>query len=219
MDIGLLSAAREMQRPVALARQLALAIETADETLREKLSRQLVRASEDALRQVDDVMRVARLEEGMFELEPIAVRGLCVDVTAEIARVFGVRMKVEYRNRQRLAVANRELLGSLIYNLCSLGVRNSETGIAPRLSVRDISGGVRIGMRDWGPSLPNGLIREMRKGKVENLSVEEMRSGGLGIVVVSRFAEFMGGRLGVTRHQDGMSIFVDLTMSRQMSLC
>jgi len=218
IDAGLFAVAREIAAPIALMRQLALMI-AEDDKKREKMSRKLVSTSERVLAQIEDLVRVSCLDGGLFAMEPVAVRGVCRDVTEEIARVLGVELKVNYRNKQKLVVANRELLMALLRQLCYLGVQNSENGTTARLTVNDTKGRVRIAVRDYGPSLPRVVVRGIRAGSLNRLAPNEMRTGGLGLVVASRYVEHMEGELGVVTHRDGVSLWVDLPVSRQIALC
>jgi K+-sensing histidine kinase KdpD len=42
------------------------------------------------------------------------------------------------------------------------------------------------------------------------------QSSGLGIFIASQFADAMNGNIGVTRHRDGVTFYVDLNSSRQL---
>lgn len=219
IDVGLFAVAREIAAPVALMRQMALSMEGLGDAERGAVSKQLVSVSERVLDQIDDLIKVSCLTDGLFEMEPVAVRGVCRDVTDEIARVLGVRLKVSYRNQQKLVVANRELLTALMKQLCYLGLRNTEAGTEARLSVNDTKGRVRLAVRDYGPSLPRTVVRNIRAGTMSRLAPSEMRVGGMGLVVASKFVEYMQGELGVVAHRDGVSLWVDLPVSRQATLC
>jgi len=44
------------------------------------------------------------------------------------------------------------------------------------------------------------------------------QSSGLGLYIAGQFADAMNGRIGVTRHRDGATFYVDLQASKQLSL-
>ena len=44
------------------------------------------------------------------------------------------------------------------------------------------------------------------------------QSSGLGIFIAQNFAEAMGAKIGVIRHRDGNTFYVDLNKSEQLSL-
>ena len=81
--------AHELKAPLALMRQLALSIELENDLAgAQKVSEQIVATSERALRQVNDLTKVARLEDAMFEMEPVNPRVVCDEVLAELWKYF-----------------------------------------------------------------------------------------------------------------------------------
>ena len=114
--------AHELKGPLSLSRQLALSLDFEDslEGARE-IGRQIAATSERALRQVEDLTRIARLEDAMFEMEPVNPRIVCDEVVAELWRLFRFNRRellIDYRNKRKLVVANRQLLRSVVYNFC-----------------------------------------------------------------------------------------------------
>lgn len=219
---GLALVAHELKTPLSVMRQLAFALPEMDVD-GERLRDEMVRVSERAIRQVNDLSRVRRLEDGLFEMEPVAVRAVCDDVTRELTRLFenqGRGLKVRYANRARLVNANAELLFSVIYNFLVNAVRYSGEGSETVLSVGDSKGRVRVIVRDYGPSLPVGIWRKLRDGRIDEPVKVAMRPGssGLGLYIASKFSRYMGAEVGAVRHRDGTSFYVELDISKQASL-
>lgn len=219
---GVLAAAHELKAPLAVLRQLALSLgELSVED--ERLRGDMVRVSERAIKQVNDLAKIRRLEDGLFEMEPVAVRPVCDEVVNELKYLFreeGSEVQVRYSGRARLAVANRELLKSVIYNFVVNALHYAEEGSCSELSVRDAEGKVRVEVRDFGPALPTDVWREMRDGYVEKPTAIAMRPGssGLGLYIASKFARYMRAEVGAVRHKDGTSFYVALPTSRQLSM-
>ena len=221
VDGGLL-VAHELKAPLAVLRQLAFALPEMDVD-GERLRDEMVRVSERAMRQVNDLSRVRRLEDGLFEMEPVAVRAVCDDVANELTRLFedrGRGLRVKYANRARLVNANAELLFSVVYNFLANAVRYSGEGSETLLSVRDSRGRVRVMVRDYGPSLPVGIWRKLKNGRIDEPVKVAMRPGssGLGLFIASKFSRYMGADVGAVRHRDGTSFYVELDISKQASL-
>lgn len=221
---GILVAAHDLKAPLALLRQLALSLDLADDQpTRSRIQSQLVTVSERAMRQVNDLAKIARLEDGLFATEPLSVRSVCDEVARELHPLFRYenrRLSVSYSNRSRLAVANRDLLHSIVYNFCTNAIRYSDHDTVSMLTVSDAHDRIRIGVRDFGPALPARIWRELRQGTISSPVNIAMRPGssGLGLYISSEFARHMHARLGATRHRDGTSFFVDLPISQQASL-
>ena len=219
---GILVAAHELKGPLATLRQLALSFDDMDAG-GEQIRAEMVNVSERAIRQVNDLTKIRRLEDGLFEMEPVAVQAVCDDVTRELQYLFrenGQRIKVRYKCRNGLAVANRELLFSVVYNFLLNAVHYAEAGTAAELEVREIRDKIRVDIRDFGPALPMGIWREMKRGWVEKPTSIAMRPGssGLGLFIASKFSRYMKANVGAVRHRDGTSFYVELLKSKQASL-
>lgn len=221
---GFLVAAHELKAPLCLLRQLALALDLAPtEEQKSRLQSQIVEVSDRALRQVNDLSKIARLEDGLFATEPVSVRGVCESVLQEISPLFRYenrKLSFSYTNKSRLAIANRDLLYSVVYNFCVNALHYSESDSESRLTVSETHDKIRINVRDFGPALPMKVWRELNGGYLAAPTSIAMRPGssGLGLYIASEFARHMHAQLGATRHKDGTSFFVELPISKQVSL-
>ena len=219
---GILVAAHELKAPLAVLRQLALALPGMDAG-GEHMRSEMVSVSERALKQVNDLAKVRRLEDGLFEMEPVAVRAVCDEVTRELQYLFSYNKRdlfISYKNRARLVSANRELLKSVVFNFLLNAMHYSGEGERAELIVKDFRDKVRISIRDFGPALPVDVWREMRRGFVEKPTSIAMRPGssGLGLYIASKFSRYMNAKVGAVRHRDGTSFYVELMVSKQASL-
>ena len=221
---GILVAAHELKAPLCLIRQLTLALNLAsDPATKKRLQAQLTEVSERALRQVNDLTKIARLEDGLFTTEPVSVRGVCEAVLHEIMPLFEFEQRkliASYSNKTRLAAANRELLYSIIYNFCVNAVRYSDHESSSQLSVSDHDGCIRIKVRDFGPALPVKIWRDLNTNQLIQPTAIAMRPGssGLGLYISAQFAQHMRAKLGAVRHRDGTSFYIDLPISKQAAL-
>lgn len=221
---GFLVAAHELKAPLALMRQLALSLDLADDQpTRSRLQSELVATSERALRQVNDLSKIARLEDGLFATEPVSVRGVGYEVLDELAPLFAsqaCQVVPHFSNKSRLAVANRDLLRSILYNFCINAVHYSDCGSTSELSIADHRDNIRLAVRDFGPALPSSIYQSLRQGTLDQPTAVAMRPGssGLGLYIASQFARHMGAHLGAIRHRDGTSFYVELPTSKQATL-
>lgn len=218
---GVIVAAHELKAPLAVLRQLALSLgelSVQDEYVRSEM----INVSERAMRQVNDLTKIQRLEDGLFEMEPVAIRAVCDDVSRELACLFRKNsraLEIKYLNRAKLVNANRELLYSVVYNFLLNAMHYAKEGSA-EMRVSDMKGKVRVVVRDYGPALPMAIWREMKHGWIEQPVSIAMRPGssGLGLYIASKFSRYMGATVGAVRHRDGTSFYVELPVSRQASL-
>ena len=221
---GILVAAHELKAPLSLLRQLAFSLDYAEDAAAiKKVQTKMINTSDRALKQVQDLTKIAHLDERMFEMEPVAVRAVCDEVTEELATLFRFnnrRLAIDYRNRMRLVSANRELLKSVVYNFCLNAMHYSDEETRSELVLSDKNGKVRLDVRDFGPALPMDVWRSMKKGWIEKPTSIAMRPGssGLGLYIASKFSQYMNANIGAVRHRDGTSFFVELLPSKQATL-
>lgn len=219
---GILVAAHELKAPLAVLRQLAFALPEMERS-GERVRSEMLSVSERAIRQVNDLTKIRRIEDGLFAMEPVAIRPVCDEVTRELMYLFSYNRRdlfVKYSNKSRLVVANRELLYSVIYNFLLNAMHYSGDETRAELLVRDYHDAVKVTIRDYGPALPMDVWREMKRGWIEKPTSIAMRPGssGLGLFIASKFSRAMGAKVGAVRHRDGTSFFVDIPISKQASL-
>lgn len=222
---GVIVVAHELKAPLSLVRQLALSLDFEDGAkAKHEISQQIVATSERALRQIDDMMKVARLEDALFEMEPVNPRAVCDEVVGELWKLFRFNrreLKIYYRNRRRLVVANSKLLHSVVYNFCLNAMNYGGEELPSEILVCDKGPDrIRIEVRDYGPTVPTRIWRQIKDGDVRKPTEISMRPGssGMGLYIAGKFTKYMNGKLGLVRHRDGTSFYIDLPVSAQLSL-
>lgn len=221
---GILAAAHELKAPLGLMRQLALSLDIVpDRASQSRVVAQMVDVSERALAQVNDLIKIAHLEDGLFTMEPVSVRGVCESVSSELKQIFAYEQKnlrMIYKNRQKLVIANSELLNSVIFNFCASALHHSEANMVSSVTISDKDDCVKIDVRDYGPALPWRTWREIKYGKIPEPTMIAMRPGSsnLGLYIAARFAEYMHAEFGAVRHRDGTSFYVKMPISKQACL-
>ena len=219
---GILVAAGDLKRPLLDLRQLALSLDGLEDD-NARMREEMVNVSERAIRQVNDLMKLKRLEKGLFEMEPVNACAVCDDVARELAYLFRYNRRdlfMQYSSRAGIVTANRELLTSVVYNFLLNAAHFNGEEARSELTVREVGERVRIAVRDYGPALPVDVWREMRRGFIKKPESIAMRpgSGGLGLYIASRFSRYMQAEVGAVRHRDGTSFYVELPASKQLSL-
>lgn len=221
------TAAHELKAPLALMRQLSLSLEeggvnAADQ---ERMLRQIILTSERALRLTTDLTRSSRLQDSLFELEPLNPQQICEDVAHELAPLYaakGRELRVATHRRSLLAVANRDLLRRVILNFGDNALNYGEADAPVELRTGTVNQGqhIRIGVRDYGPAVPTDVWQRLQShlGTQSQLLHSRPQSSGLGLYVAGQFANAMHGKIGATRHRDGATFYVDVDASLQLSL-
>lgn len=219
---GILVAAHELKAPLAVLRQLAFSIGD-DKNINKKIRYEMINISDRAIRQVNDLIKIRRLKDGLFVMEPVAVREVCDAVSRELNYLFNYNkrdLRINYTNKARLVTANRDLLYSVVYNFLLNAIHYSGDETKSELFVGDRGGRVRVTVRDYGPMLPVDVWRQIKKGWLKKPTSVAMRPGssGLGLFIASTFSKYMNAKVGAVRHRDGTSFYVELQVSKQASL-
>jgi two-component system sensor histidine kinase SaeS len=221
-------AAHELKAPLSLIRQLALRLDDTGVTSeQQRLVHQLTLTTERALRLTTDMTKAARLQDAMFALEPLNPEQVCRDIIHELTPLFEAHgRQIAFGKARRLQslllVGNRDLLRRILTNFSDNALHYTDVGSIVQLQVTALkkSGRVRIGVRDFGPALSPDMWKTLRRRigvSAQSVSARP-QSSGLGLYLAGQFAEAMDAEIGVTRHRDGATFYVDLQASQQMSL-
>lgn len=220
------AAAHELKSPLALLRQLSLQLQQEDlSPTQRRLTERMVLTAERALRTTTDLTKAARLDDAMFDLEPINPEQVCRDIVHELGPLFEAhnrQLKVQSRRHPLLLVGNRDLLRRILANFSDNALHYTEPGTAVHFQISALkqSGRVRIGVRDFGPAVSSDVWRQLqsRLQSAPQPIHARPQSSGLGLYLASQFAAAMNGTIGVTRHRDGATFYVDLHASSQIQL-
>lgn len=223
-----ITAAHELKGPLALVRQLSLVLDSDTELSsdeRIEIARRIRLTSERALRLTSDLTKLNRLDDGLFELEPINPVQLCKDIAVELkplmdahSRNMNIFIK---RKHPLLLVANRDLLRRIVMNFTDNALHYGSPDTNIELAISTIGRGriVRLAVRDYGPALRRDVKRNIKRGSGEfNNFSGRPDSSGLGLFLASKFAGVMNGKIGAINHRDGVSFYIDLNASKQLSL-
>lgn len=222
---SLTAAAHELKSPLVLLRQLSYELDYGPPKQSveiTKLAERLELTSERALRLVDDLTQTSRLADGLFETEPLNPSALCEQVARDISplyRAHNRQITTRLRRRPPLVVANRTLLARVLTNFADNALHYSRADVPVRLETHQHKGRVRIGVRDYGPGVSSKLWRSL-SGAHSTLAQPSRRpaSSGLGLYIAKQCALAMGGDVGVVRHRDGATFYIELNSSSQLSL-
>lgn len=214
-SFDVMTAAHELKAPTALMRQLALELRglAIDEQARQLID-QIILTSEKSLRLTSNLTKTARLSDGLFELEPVNARQICEEVAHEITPLYksqGKEIGVLSRRSSELVIANRELLKQVLFGFADNALHYGDDSSQVLFGVRRHASMVQIGLRDKGPVLPH-------HSTVQPVLTGRPSASGLGLMIAGKFASAMQGRVGTTRHRDGMTFYISMMASEQLAL-
>lgn len=225
VDTSIIAAAHELKTPLVLLRQLTYELEnTANGDRRDEITRRIRLTTERSLRLTDNLTKMARLDDALFEMEPIQLSGLCHEVADELTpltRSTGSGFVVIAPRKSIVAVGHRELMRSLMMGLIDNALQYNQQKQPIRINTRVSGSEAIIAIRDHGPIMRLDQYRQLTNSlgsRAMPISARPL-SSGLGLVIASRFADAMRGRLSISRHHSGgMTFRVHLPLSHQLEL-
>ncbi len=219
-------AAHELKSPLVLLRQLSLELLNGDltDSQRQRILEQMVSVSEKGLRLTGDLTKTETLQQPLFDCYPLNPLSVTDDVANELSGLYkahGRTLRVSRIRHLPPVVANHDLLRRILLNFADNALHYSDIHGVVELQAqlqreRDI---VRLSVRDYGPSLPLASWRKLTSS-LSNKQQMQARplSSGLGLYISHQFASAMNGHIGAIRHRDGASFYVELPVSRQLSI-
>lgn len=219
---SLMLAAHELKSPLILIRQLAFAArdQSSDMATRMHALDQLSLIAERGLRLTNDLTKTARLEAGLFPVEPVNIQHICEVAIKEMSplyALYGRTLEFKGRRRQQLVLGHRDLLRRILCNFADNALNYSDASHRVVVTTRRRRSTVELGVRDYGPRLSAADMKEIQQGIPHSVATRP-GSSGLGLFIAQQFSEVMGGSLGIIRHRDGVTFYVSLPVSEQLSL-
>lgn len=150
----------------------------------------------------DDLMRLARIEAGKLEAEPVPVRiETVVDSVLESARLkAGDRsLSVRVPDDVRPVDTDPTLLTEVLQNLVDNAIRYSASDGRIKVATKFGEAEVRISVSDNGAGIPKAHLGRIfeRFYRVDPARSREVGGTGLGLAIAKHTVEVLGGRIEV----------------------
>jgi len=156
-----------------------------------------------ALNLIDDILDITRLEAGRLDLrtEPVSPRALIEDVAEILApraaeKGLSLAHAIDAETPERVE-ADPARLRQVLFNLAGNAVKFTHTG-GVLIGAEMAEGRLRLTVRDTGPGIPKTdqakLFEYFERGSAERTAAP---GAGIGLAMVRRLAEAMGGSVGV----------------------
>lgn len=220
-----IAAAQELSSPLVLLRQLGLAVSagSVDEEERMLLGKRLTLTSERALR-IAHSLSLAGSAQQALHLEPVNPVSICQEVIHELTPLFaahGQSIMLHPRSRVPLLVANRSILQHILASFGDNALYYGSKTHPIEMTISAHKNKVRLGVRDYGPAVPINMWDEI-EGKIRKRAIAPISTrptiSTVGLIAAKKLAEAMDSAVGTVRHRDGVTFYVDLRVSNQMSI-
>ena len=154
-------------------------------------------------RLLDDLLDVAKIELGYYELRPAPTKMLpLVRKVAEALNIHkpGITMAVEFEDPELVLHVDADKVEQVLMNLGGNGVKYSPAGGRLRFGARRENGHVVFSIEDQGPGIPKEHQAKLFQKfyRVENSTGGAGPKGtGLGLTIAKKIVEAHGGRIWV----------------------
>jgi signal transduction histidine kinase len=170
--------------------------------------------AEDLLALIEDLLEIARIEEGMIVLQPtpIAPAAFLTEVVHEWSLRFqqeGAKASVDVADDTPVFEADKALLKRVMSNLVQNALTHTPHAVTLSLLARKEGDGVLFTIADDGPGIPpeyhEVIFRKFEQVKAP--TVPRVRSSGLGLAFCKLVADAHGGRIWVQSTEGRGSAF------------
>jgi len=163
----------------------------------------VITAASELKRLIDDILDLATIEAGIFELaiEPIDVPALLETVrqmAKDSARKSGVRLVIEAASGLERIEGDRRRLIHALYNLVRNGIQfTPESGTVTLFARPAVAAGMEIGVRDTGVGIPEEDRHRVFEKFYRGTGARKRGGAGLGLALVRSFVELHRGTVSI----------------------
>ena len=170
--------------------------------------------AEDLLALIEDLLEIARIEEGMIVLQPtpIAPAALLTEIVHEWSLRFQqerATVSMDVSDDAPVFEADKPLLKRVMSNLVGNALAHTPHAVTLSLHARKDGDGVLFTVADDGPGIPpeyhEVIFRKFEQVKAP--TVPRVRSSGLGLAFCKLVADAHGGRIWVQSAEGRGSAF------------
>jgi signal transduction histidine kinase len=157
---------------------------------------------------VDDVLDLARMEAGRYEIFRDVVS--LTDLAAEAVRFMqdeadrkGVTLELASVGDDVEAFADSKAVRQIAFNLVSNGLKFTPKGGTVTVAALEAPGGALLAVSDTGAGISPEELKRLSRAFEQGDAGKSQKGAGLGLSVVRAFAELHGGRLDIESHEGG----------------
>lgn len=166
---------------------------------------------------LDDFLSLEQLNKGIVEVEKIKfdLFNFISNVIEEMDGIFSAKKQILNFNCEGESTIeqSKKILRNILLNLLSNASKYSDEGKTIDLSVRVDAGNVLISVKDEGLGIPKtdqeNIFHEFTRAK----NVQHIQGTGLGLNIVKKYIELIGGTISFTSEQGKGTVF-DINIPR-----
>lgn len=160
---------------------------------------------------LNDFLSLGKLEEGKMDVikEPIDIREFLKEISEEIAPTLktGQELHFNFMNGPDKVNSDTRILRNILFNLVSNASKYSEPNKRIYIDCSSENIGVIFAVRDEGIGIPKEDQKHMFDRFFRASNAGSVQGTGLGLNIVKRYVELLGGRISFITEDGRGSIF------------
>ncbi len=165
-------------------------------------SGQIYKESQRMIRLVEDIMKLSHLDEGAADMtwETVELYALAEETVRLLsAQAKKEEVELELRGGEACVYGIRQVLLSIVYNLCDNAIKYNRRGGNVTLEVRQEAGDCALSVTDTGIGIPQEHQKRIfeRFYRVDKSHSKEIGGTGLGLSIVKHGAALHGAEISL----------------------
>lgn len=166
---------------------------------------------------LNDFLSISKIEEGKLrlQLENIEINAFCQDIIEEIGLNVkpGQRITCELLPQPTVFKLDKTMIRTILYNLLSNASKYSGESTLITLQLKQINGGLEIGVLDEGIGIPDADQKHLFDRFFRASNAGSIQGTGLGLHIVRRYVDLIHGNITFTsREFKGSAFYVKLPL-------
>jgi signal transduction histidine kinase len=192
---------------------------TEDEPKRQKHVLNIKKSVKNLTSILNDFLSLDKLEQGKISTNPVQFNfsqflDELVEETRETSEK-GIELKVEHRNGEISLFQDKEMIRNVVINLLSNALKYSRENTTVTLRTALQGGKLRFSVEDQGIGIPKADQRHLFERFFRAHNVVNLQGTGLGLNIVKRYLDLMGGEITFeSEEQKGTTFVVTLPLEK-----
>lgn len=210
-------ASHEFRTPLSTIMGSADLIDRYNADADEKVTKHVVRIRgkvREMIAMLNEFLSLERIEQGHVVSSPseLDIVHLCIELIEELRALAKPGQTINYDHKQgpSAVLLDKQMLSSSITNLVINAIKYSPEGKPVRLITEVADGRLRIAVQDEGIGIPEEDQQHLFERFFRGNNASTIQGTGLGLNIVKRYLELMGGTISFTSTPGNTEFIVDL---------
>lgn len=161
---------------------------------------------------LNDFLSLSKLEEGKIECQPVAcdLADFCQEIIDEVSSLLKSGQSIVHQAIEKNTVVwvDKKILKNVLYNLISNAIKYSDEGQPIECTLTLSEKELFISVRDYGIGIPEEEQQHLFTRFFRAHNVENIQGTGLGLNIVKRYLDLLGGHIAFESVQGKGSTFI-----------